>query len=130
MNQKSSLPQSAKSVSEVLTPDSQQLTRSGLGSTRKVKRLRRQGWTPNWSSADTAGRFQIMSAAALFAGNADESDIRGVSVMAVTYQTLIVGDVQVFYREAGLATAPVVLLMRFSGTRFELRDTRTCRVSR
>jgi hypothetical protein len=34
-----------------------------------------------------------MSAAALFAGNADESDIRGVSVMAVTYQTLIVGDV-------------------------------------
>ena len=40
-----------------------------------------------------AGRFQIMSAAALFAGNEDESDIRGVSVMAVTYQTLIVGDV-------------------------------------
>ena len=33
------------------------------------------------------------SAAALFAGNEDESDIRGVSVMAVTYQTLIVGDV-------------------------------------
>jgi len=70
------------------------------------------------------------SAAALFAGNEDESDIRGVSVMAVTYQTLIVGDVQVFYREAGLATVPVELLMRFSGTRFELRDTRTCRVSR
>jgi hypothetical protein len=33
------------------------------------------------------------SAAALFAGNEDESDIRGVSVMAVTYQTLIVGEV-------------------------------------
>lgn len=56
---------------------------------------------------------QIMSAAALLAGNPNpsDSDIRGVSVMTVTYRTLMVGDVEVFYREAGLAAAPVVLLL-------------------
>ena len=45
--------------------------------------------------------------------------------MAVTYQTLIVGDVPL-----GWSPPPRRAVDAVSGTRFELRDTRTCRVFR
>jgi hypothetical protein len=46
--------------------------------------------------------------------------------MAVAYQTLIVGDVP----RGWSCHRPSYWLMRFCGTRFELRDTRTCLVFR